>query len=124
MGSASHHFLRQALAVNVRNLRLGKRWTQNVLARHAGISATYLSQIESAKRAVSVDVLEQLATSLDVDAALLIVHSENQLQRSLATVFRLREPLALVAAAGSNGDDLRIQTQREPSAGAATRPPE
>lgn len=59
--------LRQALADNLRSERARRRWTQEELAEHAGISRVYVGSIEQAKFSCSLDVLEQLAAGLKVD---------------------------------------------------------
>lgn len=58
---------RQRIARNLRNLRLERGLPQDQLAANAGISQTFLSQVESGKRNVSVDTLECLANVLNVD---------------------------------------------------------
>lgn len=64
--------LRQVLAANVRRERLARGWTQEDLVGESGLSQTYVSQVESAGRAVSIDVLEKLAAAFDVEAHLLL----------------------------------------------------
>lgn len=44
-----------------------RKLTQAALAKSSGISKPYLSQLESGKRAPSVEVLKKLAASLQVD---------------------------------------------------------
>ena len=55
---------RQVLARNVRRARLSLSWTQEQLASEAQTSQTYVSQVESAARGISVDVLDSLAGAL------------------------------------------------------------
>lgn len=60
--------LREILAINVRNERLRREWTQETLADEADISQRQVSQIESAKPATSVDVIEKIARAFSIDA--------------------------------------------------------
>ena len=60
---------REILALNLRVLRAKKDLSQEVLALQAGINKNYVSQIESAQRAVSVDILDKIATSLQIPVA-------------------------------------------------------
>lgn len=59
--------LRDVLARNLRRLRNAKGVSQEELAGHAEISREYLSALERAAYAASVDVLERLAHALQVD---------------------------------------------------------
>lgn len=63
---------RQVLAANVRRERTRAQWSQEELGSRARISQTYVSQLESAGRAVSIDVLDQLAEAFGTDAAYLL----------------------------------------------------
>ncbi len=60
--------LRQTLAANVRKERARRNWSQEELASRSGLSQTYMSQMESAQRAVSVDVIERIAKAFNLDA--------------------------------------------------------
>lgn len=64
--------LRQVLATRVRAERLARAWSQEELAGRAGLSQVYVSNLESAKRAVSIDCVEQLAGAFGIDPALLL----------------------------------------------------
>ncbi|WP_281784627.1 helix-turn-helix domain-containing protein [Sinimarinibacterium flocculans] len=64
--------LRERLAVNVRNERLARQWTQEVLEHRSGVSQRYISRVESAKSAISVDTIEKLAAAFGIDGALLL----------------------------------------------------
>jgi len=57
---------REILAKNLRRLRREKGISQEALADRAGISQTYLSEVESAKRNIAVDNIEALANAFDV----------------------------------------------------------
>ncbi|MFA5937800.1 MAG: helix-turn-helix transcriptional regulator [Sinimarinibacterium sp.] len=58
--------LREALGVNVRRMRQSKGWSQEELCARSGVSQSYVSQVESGLRSVSIDVIDQLASALDV----------------------------------------------------------
>lgn len=60
---------REILAANVRRERGRLGWSQEELGSKAGITQTYVSQIESSRRAVSIDVLERLSWALRVSTA-------------------------------------------------------
>ncbi|TXH04511.1 MAG: XRE family transcriptional regulator [Nevskiaceae bacterium] len=59
--------LRQTLAVNVRRERTRHQWSQRQLADFAEISQTYVSQVEAAQRAVSLDVVDKLAAAFEFE---------------------------------------------------------
>ena len=59
--------LRERLAINLRNERLARRWTQEELEHKSGVSQRYISCVESAKSAISIDRIERLADALGVD---------------------------------------------------------
>lgn len=59
------------MANNVRRLRLGREWSQEYLAEQAGLSQVYISQIETAKTAASVNTIEKVAAALEVDPEVL-----------------------------------------------------
>lgn len=59
--------LRGIVANNLRRLRAEKKVTQEELADRAGLNRKYPSLLENEHYAASVDVLEKLATALDVD---------------------------------------------------------
>ena len=59
--------LREVLAKNIKELRLSKH-----LAEICGLHRTYISDIERGNRNVSIDNIEKIARSLDVDPALLL----------------------------------------------------
>lgn len=62
----------QIFARNVRALRLEKGWTQERLAFEAEVKRAYISEIESAKRNPSLDVVERLAKALEIGAGQLL----------------------------------------------------
>jgi len=60
--------LRKTLAAQVKSRRDALGWSQEKLAEEAGTSQVYVSQLENAKRGISIDVLEKLAHALGVKA--------------------------------------------------------
>jgi transcriptional regulator with XRE-family HTH domain len=61
------------LAGNVRALRKASALSQEALALEAGLDRTYISQVERAKRNVTIEVLERLAVALETTPDQLIV---------------------------------------------------
>ena len=64
--------LRDRLAVNVRTHRIARQWTQEDLEHQSGVSQRYISRIESAKVAATVDTVQKLAEALGVDGVHLL----------------------------------------------------
>ena len=63
--------LRHVLGVNIRRERTVRAWAQEELAHQAKLSQTYISQVESGKRAVSVDAVERIAIAFGLEPELL-----------------------------------------------------
>jgi len=59
------------------SLRHHRQLTQEELARELGISASYLSLLESGKRRVTRRILRSMAGYLDVPAGYFVVETEN-----------------------------------------------
>jgi transcriptional regulator with XRE-family HTH domain len=59
--------LRNVLARNLKELRLERGFSQEAFADLAGIDRTYVSAIERARYAVSLDMLEKLSDALKVE---------------------------------------------------------
>jgi transcriptional regulator with XRE-family HTH domain len=68
--------LRKTFSANLCRLRDEKGLTQEVLAAEAGISREYLSRLEKAGAAASIDIIEKLAAALKVEPALLLAKSK------------------------------------------------
>jgi transcriptional regulator with XRE-family HTH domain len=64
--------LRDVFAVNLRRFRHAKGLSQDDLAYEAGVSRSYLSQIEKGSFYVSLKVVGKLASALDVEPAELL----------------------------------------------------
>ena len=57
---------RDVLAKRIRELRLEKGWSQEVLADTCGLHRTYIGDIERRERNVSIDNIEKIAQALKV----------------------------------------------------------
>lgn len=64
--------LRDALAQSVRRERYERGWSQEELAIQAGTTQSYISQIESASRAVSIDIVDDIATAFGINPLMLL----------------------------------------------------
>lgn len=64
--------IRKRFANNLRIIRRLKDLSQEELAFNAGISRAYLGDVERGKRAVTIDIMGQLAEALEVDLTLLL----------------------------------------------------
>lgn len=69
---------REAFAINLRQARLAKGWSQMVLADAAGLHFTYVSSVECAKRNVSIDAMERLAQAVGVSLSTLLLDPKAQ----------------------------------------------
>ncbi len=63
---------------NLRAARKSLGWTQEHLAFEAGIKRAYLSEIESGKRNVSLDVVEKLAKAIGAEPSALMTAEGKQ----------------------------------------------
>lgn len=61
--------LREVFATNLRRIRNAKGLSQDDLAYDAGISRSYLSQLEKGGFYASLKIIEKLAATLDVEPA-------------------------------------------------------
>lgn len=64
--------IQNRLARNLRMLRAEKQWTQEHVSLEAGLTQTYISDLERGRRNPSIGVLEKLATVFDVPPARLL----------------------------------------------------
>jgi len=64
------------LGRNVKHYRAQLEWTQEELAKRAGINRSYLAGIESGRRNTSARTIEKLAQALDVSPADLLKPSD------------------------------------------------
>lgn len=65
-------YLRRRLAEHVRNLRLEKGISQELLSVQCGFHRTYVSHIERAATNITLDNLQKLALGLEVDPSELL----------------------------------------------------
>lgn len=59
--------LRERVGLNIRNKRNFRGLSQEQLALAADLDRSYISEIELAKFSASLDVLERIATALNID---------------------------------------------------------
>lgn len=52
--------------IRLRQLRQRKGWSQDQLARKAGLNSSYIGRIERAERNITLEVVEKLAEALDI----------------------------------------------------------
>ncbi len=67
--------IRDILALNLKKHRAARGLSQEALADAAQIDRTYISALERRRYSVSIDVLDRLATALDVEASELLKRS-------------------------------------------------
>lgn len=72
MATPKPNTLRLTLARNIRQARKHRGWSQEQLAERASLSSVYISQIESSRKAASVDVIELLALGFETPAEQLL----------------------------------------------------
>lgn len=60
---------RAVLASRLRQLRAARRWTQETVARRAGINRSYYAQLELGNHSPSLDVLWDIAAAYGVPIA-------------------------------------------------------
>lgn len=68
--------IREVFARNLRGLRQARGLSQEELAHRAGIDRTYVSSLERCVYSASIDVVDQLAQVLNVEAAELLEKSK------------------------------------------------
>lgn len=64
--------LRDIYARNLRKYRLEANLSQEALAHEAGVDRTYVSALERSVYSASIDMIERLASVLDVEASLFL----------------------------------------------------
>ena len=63
--------LRDRVALNIQDLRRARGLSQEELAHRAEVSRGHMGKVENAKFAASLDLLERIARTLDVDPEVL-----------------------------------------------------
>lgn len=64
--------LEQQLGQNVRDLRTGRGWSQNDLAKEVGLTRSSIANLEAGRQNISLAILESLATAFRVPAGHLL----------------------------------------------------
>lgn len=64
--------LRKAVAAQIRRRRVAAELSQEELGYRAGLHRTYISQVERAKKALTIDSLQKIAEALGVEPAVLL----------------------------------------------------
>jgi transcriptional regulator with XRE-family HTH domain len=70
-------FLPVAFGKTVRRLRAARDISQEKFAAKAGISRTYMSEIERGVTIVSLEILARIARALDLSMSALLKHMED-----------------------------------------------
>jgi transcriptional regulator with XRE-family HTH domain len=65
--------IREVFARNLRRYRRAARLSQEELAHRSDLDRTYISSLERSVYAASIDVVDRLATALEIQAADLLV---------------------------------------------------
>jgi transcriptional regulator with XRE-family HTH domain len=65
--------IREVFARNLRRYRRAARLSQEELAHRSDIDRTYISSLERGVYAASIDVVDRLATALEIQAADLLI---------------------------------------------------
>jgi len=65
--------LREVFALNLRQLRNARGWSQEELAHRVRVSREYVSQLETAKKSASITVIESVAKAFAVEPYQLLV---------------------------------------------------
>lgn len=68
--------LREVFALNLRQLRHARGWSQEELADRVRVSREYVSQLETAKKSASITVIESTAKAFGVEPYQLLMHGK------------------------------------------------
>ncbi|MGF6545637.1 transcriptional regulator with XRE-family HTH domain [Paraburkholderia youngii] len=68
----------------VRDLRAARAWSQEQLAELAGLSRSYVSEVERGTVVASLDTIDKLARAFGLAAAELLAQQDARLQKPLA----------------------------------------
>lgn len=83
--------LQERIGRQIAALRKRRGWSQRELAEAAECSPNTVARIETAKRGLSIDLLERIATALDVPVVRLFPEGEAS-EASSALLERVRDP--------------------------------
>jgi len=78
--------IREVFARNLRRYRRAARLSQEELAHQSDLDRTYISSLERSVYAASIDVVDRLATALEVQAADLLVRPPPEQGRRLGSM--------------------------------------
>ncbi|MCD8552749.1 helix-turn-helix transcriptional regulator [Seleniivibrio sp.] len=86
MCNKNHHLVE--IGKRIKDARKAKGWSQETLAEHVNIHATYMSQIETGKVNLTVNILKSIADNLEISMKDLVseYHDENELPEFLREV--------------------------------------
>lgn len=79
--------LKQEFAENLRKLRKSRKLTQEKLAELVGVDFRYISFIENARSFPSCELIERLATALNVSYSEMFVSEQEFSEKELRTNF-------------------------------------
>lgn len=68
--------LKAVVGDNIRKLRRERGWTQAFVAESVGVTAPFLTMIESGQRGMSIDFLENISELFDVPPATLFLQNK------------------------------------------------
>ena len=93
--------LEKAIAKRIRAKRLEHNWTLDQLAKAAGLSKGYLSQIENEDKTPTLGTLTKIAFGLGIDAVSLITGEETKWKQEKFSLVRAgeRQPITHTGAA-------------------------
>jgi transcriptional regulator with XRE-family HTH domain len=75
--------MRMIFGRNLKRLREKAKFSQVELALESGITHNFINDIEHAKRGVSLDTIEKLATALDVSPHAFFIIDEDSFEKEL-----------------------------------------
>jgi len=78
--------IREVFARNLRRYRRAARLSQEELAHRSDLDRTYISSLERGVYAASIDVVDRLATALDLQAADLLIQPSTSRARKARNV--------------------------------------
>ena len=78
--------IREVFARNLRRYRRAARLSQEELAHRSDLDRTYISSLERSVYAASIDVVDRLATALEIRAADLLVRPPSARARKAPAV--------------------------------------
>lgn len=65
--------LRDQVGLNIQRIRRARGISQEALAHNAGVNRGYIGKLENAKFAASLDMVERIASALNISAAELLI---------------------------------------------------